>query len=72
MQVYAPNPTPKQLAPELSAGARPTRLPLSYHEERLWFIDRFETGNVYESHPIYHNLPWLTHLHGPLDDQALE
>jgi amino acid adenylation domain-containing protein len=32
-------------------------LPLSPHQERIWFIDSFETGNVYPSHPVYHNMP---------------
>jgi acyl carrier protein len=25
------------------------QVPASYHQERLWFIDRFESGNIYES-----------------------
>ena len=45
---------------------------LSYHQERLWFIDQFETGNVYESNPIYHNLPLLLHFQGRVDAQALQ
>ncbi len=32
-------------------------LSLSPHQERIWFIDTFETGNVYPGHPTYHNLP---------------
>ncbi|MDL1986225.1 MAG: amino acid adenylation domain-containing protein [Deltaproteobacteria bacterium] len=32
-------------------------MPLSSHQERIWFIDSFETGNVYPSHPVYHNMP---------------
>ncbi|MGJ8678065.1 MAG: amino acid adenylation domain-containing protein [Akkermansiaceae bacterium] len=32
-------------------------IPLSPHQERIWFIDTFETGNVYSSHPVYHNMP---------------
>ncbi len=45
---------------------------LSYHQERLWFIDQFETGNVYESSPTYHNIPLILHLSGPIDCQLLE
>jgi len=45
---------------------------LSYHQERLWFIDRFETGVVYESSPIYHNIPLILHITGPIDHGALE
>jgi len=46
--------------------------PLSYHQERLWFIDQFETGNVYESNPVYHNIPLVLHLDGAVDDAVLE
>jgi len=46
--------------------------PLSYHQERLWFIDQFETGNVYAASPTYHNLPLLLHLRGAVDNAALE
>jgi len=31
--------------------------PLSTHQERLWFIDHFERGQVYPDAPVYHNLP---------------
>ena len=48
------------------------RAPLSYHQERLWFIDRFETGQVYESSPVYHNIPLILHITGPIDCGALE
>ena len=40
---------------------------LSPHQERLWFIDRFETGNVYPESPTYHNIPLLLHGSGSLD-----
>ena len=49
-----------------------TEHPLSYHQERLWFIDQFEKGNVYESSPIYHNIPLILHLDGPVDKALLE
>lgn len=45
---------------------------LSYHQERLWFIDQFERGNVYESSPTYHNIPLILHLSGPIDCELLE
>jgi amino acid adenylation domain-containing protein/non-ribosomal peptide synthase protein (TIGR01720 family) len=45
---------------------------LSYHQERLWFIDQFERGSVYESSPTYHNLPLILHLSGPIDCELLE
>ena len=48
------------------------KVPLSYHQERLWFIDQFETGNVYESGPVYHNIPLILHLSGRVDSGVLE
>ncbi|MCF3650812.1 non-ribosomal peptide synthetase [Synoicihabitans lomoniglobus] len=32
-------------------------LKLSPHQERIWFIDHFERGQVYPHPPVYHNLP---------------
>jgi amino acid adenylation domain-containing protein/non-ribosomal peptide synthase protein (TIGR01720 family) len=46
--------------------------PASYHQERLWFIDEFETGNLYESHPVYHTVPFVLHLTGAVDTVALQ
>ena len=60
---------PENLLADLLASAKPEPLdlsltattdkkaPFSYHQERLWFIDQFENGNVYESAPTYHNIP---------------
>ena len=48
------------------------KVPLSYHQERLWFINQFETGNVYETSPTYHNIPLLLHLSGRVSSEALE
>jgi amino acid adenylation domain-containing protein/non-ribosomal peptide synthase protein (TIGR01720 family) len=48
------------------------KVPLSYHQERLWFIDQFETGNVYESSPVYHNMPLILHLSGPVNSNVIE
>ncbi|MFZ6028538.1 MAG: amino acid adenylation domain-containing protein [Chloroflexota bacterium] len=48
------------------------KLPLSYHQERIWFIDQFETGNVYPTRPTYHNVPLLLHIQGPVDQMNLE
>nr|NIM17869.1 amino acid adenylation domain-containing protein [Candidatus Aminicenantes bacterium]NIM84481.1 amino acid adenylation domain-containing protein [Candidatus Aminicenantes bacterium]NIN24002.1 amino acid adenylation domain-containing protein [Candidatus Aminicenantes bacterium]NIN47716.1 amino acid adenylation domain-containing protein [Candidatus Aminicenantes bacterium]NIN90646.1 amino acid adenylation domain-containing protein [Candidatus Aminicenantes bacterium] len=44
----------------------------SYHQERLWFIDAFEAGHLYESSPIYHNIPLILKISGPLDVEVLE
>ncbi|MBV9788769.1 MAG: AMP-binding protein, partial [Chloroflexi bacterium] len=40
-------------------------LPLSYAQQRLWFLDQLQPGQT-----TYH-LPLLLHLHGPLDRTAL-
>src|SRR5208282_6078717 len=45
--------------PSVPPNVERNEAPLSYHQERLWFIDRFETGKVYPSHPSYHNIPLL-------------
>jgi amino acid adenylation domain-containing protein len=47
-------------------------IPASYHQERLWFIDKFENGTLYESSPIYHNIPLILNIEGPLDIEILE
>ncbi|MBV5280558.1 MAG: amino acid adenylation domain-containing protein, partial [Actinobacteria bacterium] len=46
--------------------------PLSHHQERLWFVDRFESGYLYESSPVYYNMPLEIHLTGMIDEAALE
>ena len=44
----------------------------SFHQERLWFIDRFETGYVYETNPEYHNIPLILEIKGDIDFSLLE
>lgn len=56
------------IRPAVSAAGR---CPLSFHQERMWFIDEFETGTIYPSHPVYHNLPLLIHLRGQVDEDDL-
>ena len=69
------HPTPAGLAQVLDgAGAarpplvrmpRPERLPLSFAQQRLWFLEQYHgPGTAY-------NLPFAWRLHGPLDAAAL-
>ncbi|HLG57383.1 MAG TPA: condensation domain-containing protein, partial [Vicinamibacterales bacterium] len=52
--------------PALDVRARPDRVPLSFGQQRLWFIDRL--GNA----STEYNLPEAVRLLGPLDVDALE
>ena len=52
--------------PALLAQVRPARLPLSYAQQRLWFIDQLEGAST-----EYH-MPWALRLRGELDLPALE
>ncbi|NIM15011.1 MAG: amino acid adenylation domain-containing protein [Candidatus Aminicenantes bacterium] len=48
------------------------KIPASYHQERLWFIHKFETGVLYDSSPGYHNIPLILDMGGPVDEEILE
>ncbi|RAV13514.1 non-ribosomal peptide synthetase [Mycolicibacterium sp. GF69] len=50
----------------LVAVKRPTTVPLSYAQSRLWFLNRFEGGVA------TYNMPTALRIGGPLDVQALE
>ncbi|MCD7441170.1 amino acid adenylation domain-containing protein [Streptomyces lincolnensis] len=53
--------------PELARRDRlPDPLPLSYAQQRLWFMSRLDGG-----HTTY-TVPWALRLTGPLDREALE
>jgi amino acid adenylation domain-containing protein len=52
--------------PALVAGPRPEHIPLSYAQERLWFIDRLQQGRSTE-----YNIPVALLLRGELDTEAL-
>ncbi|WP_344348603.1 amino acid adenylation domain-containing protein, partial [Catellatospora coxensis] len=52
--------------PALAAVApRPERLPLSFAQQRLWFVDQFE------GHNAAYTEPYAWRLHGPVDRDAL-
>ncbi len=53
------------LLPPISAGPRPKRIPLSYAQERLWFIDQFGGSTQY-------HLPSVLRLKRNLDRNLLE
>lgn len=53
-------------APPLVPIPRAGPIPLSFAQQRLWFIDQLEPGNA-----IY-NIPQMVRLHGKLDVEVLE
>ncbi|HEX6367825.1 MAG TPA: amino acid adenylation domain-containing protein [Longimicrobium sp.] len=60
-----PAPAEEPAAP-LRAAARPEVLPLSFAQQRLWFLDR------YEQESTVYNIPAALRLRGALDAGALE
>jgi len=52
--------------PPLRRAARTGPLPLSFAQQRLWFIDQLEPGSA------AYNMPAAVRLRGPLDARALE
>lgn len=43
----------------------------SLHQERLWFINEFEKKNLYESSPVYHNIPLILKIKKGLEFSIL-
>jgi amino acid adenylation domain-containing protein len=53
-------------APPIVPVPRDGELPLSFAQQRLWFIDQLQPGSA------AYNVPAALRIHGPLDDGALE
>jgi amino acid adenylation domain-containing protein/non-ribosomal peptide synthase protein (TIGR01720 family) len=60
------------LLPPPKEAEQPGEIELSPHQERIWFIDRFETGNVYPARPVYHNIPLIVKFSGEIDFGLME
>ncbi|MCE5293075.1 MAG: condensation domain-containing protein, partial [Chlamydiales bacterium] len=39
----------------------------SPHQQKMWFVDKFEDGYIYPHAPIYHNIPLLFRISGAFD-----
>ncbi|WP_212004915.1 non-ribosomal peptide synthase/polyketide synthase [Chitinophaga sp. HK235] len=56
--------TPQAKVPALVRREKPARIPLSFSQERLWFIDRMEGS-------VHYHVPSVLRLKGTLDKEAL-
>ena len=56
----------QEQASDIKKSQRSATLPLSFAQERLWFLDQLEPGN-----PVY-NIPIVLRMRGPLDRFVLE
>ncbi len=53
-------------SPALTSQIRPAQIPLSFAQQRLWFLDQLEPGN-----PFY-NIPAAVRIRGQFDRDALQ
>ncbi len=44
----------------------------SYHQEKVWFIDKFERGTLYDEGPVYHNIPLILFTESILDEACIK
>ena len=65
LAVYLGEQTEGTTLPAIIAANRPEYIPLSFSQERLWFIDRLEGSTPY-------HLPAVMRLKGELDPEVLE
>ncbi|MFP2935066.1 condensation domain-containing protein, partial [Pyxidicoccus sp. 3LG] len=54
------------LAPPLTRASRDGNLPLSFAQQRLWFLDQLEPGST------FYNVPIVLTLSGALAEDVLE
>lgn len=55
----------QQLQPSIEPQVRPTQIPLSFSQERLWFIDKLEGS-------VHYHVPTVLRFKGNLDKEALQ
>ncbi|MBZ4422889.1 non-ribosomal peptide synthetase, partial [Myxococcus sp. RHSTA-1-4] len=56
----------REAVPRLKALPRTRELPLSFAQQRLWFLDQLQPGSA------FYNVPSVVRMEGPLDARALE
>ena len=66
-ELVAHSPLSDDQAFPLTALPQRNALPLSFAQQRLWFLNQFEDG-----HETLYNIPWALRLDGPLDIPALQ
>nr|WP_153347567.1 non-ribosomal peptide synthase/polyketide synthase [Nocardia aurantia] len=57
--------------PALRAGARPASIPLSPAQQRMWFLNRFDTTTASGDAAAAYHIPLILRLSGTLDVAAL-